>query len=409
MADTYKLAVGYEDNSDSGKGASNIAEVNGTTITFGPKSNFHTSTVNETQWTEIAELTTTKFLVVWSDKNPWTGRSRVATVSGTDITWGIETVWETPGGTPSFGANRAELVMLSSTSVIISYRNEGDGLAPFVSKVGTISGNDITWGARHQHTGSVLFVWAGSTKISSTSVLVCWHDQLATEGWASILTISGTNITYGPRKSFGASGNRRGFSVDMLDSTKFVAIWTDTGNSNHGVAAVGTISGTDITLGAGVEFLSANGLGNSTGNQSEVIALSATKCIMVYRDSSDLNHGVCRVGTVSGNDITFGVQTKFRTGAVTSVHGVSLNSTQFFTAYTDGADLNHGTAKIGTVSGTTVTFGTETEFLSANGSGDFRIGIDLLETITSAGTTLLLAPPNKVGNKFIAKTGGKQI
>jgi len=71
--------------------------------------------------------------------------------------------------------------------------------------------------------------------------------------------------------------------------------------------------------------------------------------------------------------------------------------------------LNHGTAKIGTVSGTTVTFGTETEFLSANGSGDFRIGIDLLETITSAGTTLLLAPPNKVGNKFIAKTGGKQI
>ncbi|MFQ5518154.1 MAG: hypothetical protein ACE5E8_11345, partial [Acidimicrobiia bacterium] len=148
-----------------------------------------------------------------------------------------------------------------------------------------------------------------------------------------------------------------------------------------------------------------NGLGDSTCNQSEVVALTPTKCVVVYRDAADLNHGTCRVGTVSGTDITFGVENEFSTGA-TSVHAVRLNDTQFFLCYTDSGDSNHGTAKIGTVSGTTVTFGAETEFLAADGSGDLRIGIALLDTIASSG--LLLAPANRQANLNIGNRRGIQ-
>jgi len=68
-----------------------------------------------------------------------------------------------------------------------------------------------------------------------------------------------------------------------------------------------------------------------------------------YENSS--GKGAAKVGTVSGTSVAFGSEALFRDavggGTLTSFPG-ALSSTALVVAYTDDADSNHGTAKVST-------------------------------------------------------------
>lgn len=118
----------------------------------------------------------------------------------------------------------------------------------------------------------------------------------------------------------------------------------------------------DLSFGLEYEFLSADG-----AFYPRIATLDSNKFVVAYRDNADSGHGTAKIGTVDGTDVTFGVESEFAsTGAANNMSVDVFNQSDFVVLYNDIFDSSHGTAKKGVVTGTTIVFGDETEFLSAN-------------------------------------------
>ena len=196
--------------------------------------------------------------------------------------------------------------------------------------------------------------------LSATKFVVAYRVQFASSARARVGTVSGTDITFGAEVEFFGMSSSDCISVTALLATKFVVAYRDQAGSNHGTAKVGTVNGTAITFGAETEF--------TTGTTSYISAttLSATAFVVAYRDDADSRHGTAKVGTVSGTAVTFGAEVEFLSAdGADYISAAALSATAFVVAYRDNADSAHGTARVGTVSGTAITFGVEAEFNGA--------------------------------------------
>ena len=85
------------------------------------------------------------------------------------------------------------------------------------------------------------------------------------------------------------------------------------------------------------------------------------RVVVVYRRSSD-NYGMAAVGTLTGTSISFGTPVVFEDTACDETPHVAFNSSanQIVISFTEGGGSgnNYGWCVVGTVSGTSVTFGT---------------------------------------------------
>jgi len=257
------------------------------------------------------------------------------------------------------GALYTAVEALSATKFILAYRDGADG-SKGTAKVGTVSGADVTFGAEHEFNAATTAYVALAT-LGADKFVVAYEDWGdSRHGTAKVGTVSGTDITFGAEREFLSTGTATHINLDALDSTRFVVAYKDDPDSGHGTAKVGTVSGTDITFGADAEFTSSGG-----AESNSVATLSATKFVVAYQDGADSNHGTAKVGTVSGTDITFGAEAEFlAANGAHRIAAVALGEAKFVVAYRDSSDSNHGTAKVGAVAGTAITFGAEAEFKS---------------------------------------------
>ena len=177
-----------------------------------------------------------------------------------------------------------------------------------------------------------------------------------------LLALMALSISFGSEYVFN-SGATYYNSVIVLDSTHFVVTYDDGSNNDYGTAIVGTVSGTTISFGSEYVFNSAESNYNSTA------ALDSTHFVVSYQDHGNSDYGTAIVGTVSGTTISYGSEYVFNSGSSNSMGVITLDSTHFVVAYADGANGNHGTAIVGTVSGTTISYGSEYVFNS--GSTDY--------------------------------------
>jgi hypothetical protein len=136
----------------------------------------------------------------------------------------------------------------------------------------------------------------------------------------------------------------------------------DAGNSNYGTAIVGTVSANSISFGTEVVF-------NSGTSQfmKTIYDPSSQKTVIAYRDSGTLNRGEAIVGTVSGTSISFGSVTLFDSTSGHEADNISAaydpDTQQVIVAYReDGVLGDPGRAVVGAVSGTSITFGDAVEF-----------------------------------------------
>ena len=284
----------------------------------------------------------------------WIGKAVVGTVSGTSISF----------GTPvTFFSNSATYISASFDSsnnkVVIAFRNNsGHGAAI----VGTVSGTSISFGS------ATVFESASTSYIGSTfdssnnKVVIVYTDEgNSNYGTAIVGTVSGTSISFGSPVVFESANTLISTATFDSSNNKVVIAYKDRGNSDYGTAIVGTVSGTSISFGSAVLFNSANsiptGLVYDSSNQKVVIA---------YRDIGNSNYGTAKVGTVSGTSISFGSATVFHTATnyLTTATFDSTNN-KVIVAYRDGGNSNYGTAIVGTVSGTSISFGTPVVFESA--------------------------------------------
>lgn len=186
-------------------------------------------------------------------------------------------------------------------------------------------------------------------------------DDFATGSWVTVGDASGgTEYTYNPAATGAYSGSdveRPCRVVAYLDDNLFVTVYTDIGNSNRGTAIVGSVSGSVITYGSEVVF-------DTTATEGvSVAALSPTKFVVVFVSAAAPDDVMAIIGTVSGTTISFGTATQIHTDPVTNPAGTvvqALDGSSFAAAFRRHATATSSTVYTVacTVSGTAITPGT---------------------------------------------------
>lgn len=121
----------------------------------------------------------------------------------------------------------------------------------------------------------------------------------------------------------------------------------------------------DITFGPKSDFV------DTVEFDLGVEALSSSKCVVFYDDGDDSNHGTAKIGTITGSGITFGSEAEFYSGGISrDLAAGALSSSGFVVIgrrQNEGAGWIAG-ATVGEVSGTTITFGSVNIFEASFGS-----------------------------------------
>ena len=203
-------------------------------------------------------------------------------------------------------------------------------------------------------------------------------------GKAVVGTVNDTDnsISFGTVATFESAAQLNNAIVFDSSNNKVVIAYRDEGNSNYGTAIVGTVSGTNISFGSPAVF-------NAGRSDSISIAFDSSnnKVVIAYRDNGNSNYGTAIVGTVSGTGISFGSEVVFEsatTGVTSAVF--DSNSNKVAILYNDGA----GKGVVGTVSGTGISFGTVATFESG--------AVDGLSTAFDSNSNKIVAAYRDEGN-----------
>jgi hypothetical protein len=306
------------------------------------------------------DSTNNKVVIAYIDAgNSSYGTAIVGTVSGTSISFGTAVVFE------SASSNYISATYDSTNGkIVIAYKDQGNSSFG-TAIVGTVSGTSISFGT------AVVFQSGNSNYNSATYDSTNNKVVIASANWdnsrfgtAIVGTVSGTAISFGTAVVFESA--QSDYISATYDSTngKVVIAYRDAGNSSYGTAIVGTVSGTAISFGTPVVFESA-----SSSYISATYDSTNNKVVIAYSDAGNSSYGTAIVGTVSGTSISFGTAVVFES-AQSAYISATYDSTngKVVIAYRDAGNSSYGTAIVGTVSGTSISFGTAVVFESASSS-----------------------------------------
>ena len=332
-----KVVIAYRDGGNSNYGTAIVGTVSGTSISFGTPVVFNSATT--TYISATFDSSNNKVVIAYTDYgNSQYGTAIVGTVSGTSISFGSEATFES-----------ATTYYISATfdstnnKVVIAHRDGGNSNYG-TAIVGTVSGTSISFGS------AVVFESARTDRISTTfdstngKVVIAYADYgNSNYGTAIVGTVSGTGINFGSATVF-ESANTNSYMSAIFDSSsnKVVIAYQDGGNSSHGTAIVGTVSGTSISFGTPVVYESAE-----AGFTAATYDSTKEKVVIAYRDYGNSNYGTAIVGTVSGTSISFGSAVVFESGGTyyTSATYDSANG-KVVISYQDEGNSNYGTAVV---------------------------------------------------------------
>ena len=320
-----------------------------------------------------------KFIIAYAGGTGDYGRIVVGTISGNSISFGSDYVFssvENNGSWVAFDPNTAG-------KFVVVY---GAGASQANSKVGTVSGTSISYGS------AVTFNSAKSRELciafdpNNANKFVVTYSDLDAAGRSKVGTVSGTSISYGSEATF-ESGNSifNSIAFDPNTANKFVVSYKDAGNSNKGTSVVGVISSTSISYGTPVIFNNAV----SQYVDSSFDPNTANKFVVAYYDGGNGSYGTCNIGTVNGTTMSFASKFVFNS-AVTDRLSVDYdpnNNGKLAIAFRDApnAGVYPLSAIVGTVSGTSITYGSKSTlestestypslFFNPNTSGQFVTG-----------------------------------
>ena len=295
--DNNKVVIAYDDDDTGDYGQAVVGTVSGNTITFGTPVTFASAAT----WDVVVTYDTNseKVVIAYRDAgNSYYGTAIVGTVSGDSISFGSEVVYE------SGNAAKQSIAFDSNLNkIVVAYVDYGNSQY-VTAAVGTVSGTSISFG-----TPVVVYAEAsgdstGTTFDSNSNKIVINYKTGTGSGESRVGTVSGTSISFGTAAAFEGGAISDIAATFDSDSNKVVVAYQDTDNSSYGTAAVGTVSGTDISFGTPVVFSS-----EITNEVITVFDSNANKIFIGYSDKSAggaVGHGTGIVGTVSGTSISFG-------------------------------------------------------------------------------------------------------
>jgi hypothetical protein len=251
----------------------------------------------------------------------------------------------------------------ANNKIIVAYKDNGNSNYG-TAIVGTVSGASISFGTpvvfESAHTA-----YPSPTYDASTGKIVIAYQDLPNSqlGKAIVGTVSGTSISFGSPSTFSSGATLFVSSAYDSVNNKVVIAYQDYGVSGYGRAVVATVSGTSVSFGSSVTFESA-----ATEWTSCVYSSTDEKIVISYKDSGNSSRGTSIVGTVSGTSISFGTAVVFNTGNCSQISSAydSVNNKVVIAFYLFGQG---GRAVVGTVSGTSISFGS---VATINGTAGFE-------------------------------------
>jgi len=234
-------------------------------------------------------------------------------------------------------------IQVSGTTVIDDSRNLTNITSVDATTVASISAAGVGGGGTHD------FVASGA--ISNGDVVILNSDGTVTvAGNVTIPQSIGSRVAYEPAYT------ERVASVHDPISNRIVITYADGGNSYYGTAVVGTVSGNSISFGTPVVFESASISSNETGLVYDAFT---EKVIAVWAANSGSNRTKSSVLTVSGTSVSFGATNTVTNDGQSPVITSDPTTDKILVAYRDLDDVTYqqGFVVVGTVSGTTITYG----------------------------------------------------
>jgi len=423
-----KIVIAYQDQGDSFKGKAIVGTVSGTDISFGSSVEFQTG---ETKWINaVYDTSTSKVVIVYQDSSN-NGKAIVGTVSGTSISFGsaVSTGHGATQGTAVYHAAASRIVAagkvnnstanavvgaVSGTSisfgsavaygtssaqknnnklaydsasekVVVFYRDEGSSNYGRAS-VGTVdaSDNSISFASGVTVTTDTVDQVGVQGFSSGGQIIFVYSDTSNTKGDLKVGTISGTTLSVGSELNVRDGGNV-GYWGLCEDTTNDRIVIAYDGASSNGISNVynPAFSVSNITsenyIGMSPGFVSQSTISQSAGTPvtfnsgsprvtNIAYDTNSNRIVIVYRDDGNSGHGTAIVGTVSGTSISFGTEVVFN-AAETKFPAISYdtNAQKVLITYQDEGNSNYGTAIVGTVdsSDNSISFGSETVFKSA--------------------------------------------
>jgi hypothetical protein len=336
-----------------------------------------------------------KIVISYGDfGNSTYGTSVVGTISSGIISFGTPVVFNS-----QYTKYTSSVFDSNLNKVVISYQDQAQDI--LASIVGTVSGTSISFGTEAVATSAFPSGYISSTFDSNLNKVVIAYDN-TNDGYgkAIVATVSGTSISYGSPATFRSS--EVGYIACTFDSTsnKVVIAYRTAFNGGRGTAIVGTVSGTSISFGTEVTFNP-----NTTTIKNTGIAFDSVnnRVVIAYRDYGNSSYGTAIVGTVSGTSISFGTSVVFNS-ATTEFNSVVFDSNANKTVFLYSDDSTYGKFIVGTVSNTSISFGTSTTFQA----GRVRwpaLAFDSTENKVVGSYNFYTDASNTVGNAVVFTAG----
>jgi len=238
-------------------------------------------------------------------------------------------------------------------------------------RVGTVSGTSISYGTTVATSIQARFMKAAYDPNAQRAVCVFRNDSDTSDGYAIAVSVSGTTPTFGSAAEF---NNDNTEAIDIAfdnNANKLVIVYRNQATAVQ--AKVASISGTSLSFG------SAAGPSGATANSTTVFCAfdSNSDKVVAHWGDSVTNYPMAAVGTVSGTSISWGseVEIEAEAGTATAGHNVGFDASANKTMHIYGVG-NILRCKIGTVSGTSISFGALTILTAAGNSNANAIVFD---------------------------------
>ena len=368
-----KFVVSFVDFADSSDGKARVATISGTSVSFGTVATFYTGAANtsEDSLTTAYDASFNKTLIAFRDS---TGANNYSHYVYATIASGATTL--TFSASAPFDDNDYTSLSMDAVydpdaeKVVLAWRaGSTKGMARTLfqdpggkvkavgpgSAISQVIGSETVF-----ESASTLYV-ASAYDANAQKVVIAYHDNPDSQkGKAVVGTVSSNAISFGSPVVWASSGTASNYIAMTYDANaqKVVIVYADANNSNYGTAVVGTVSGTSISYGTPAVFESA-----SVQDTSIVYDSNAQKVVIAYRDNGNSYYGTAIVGTVSSTSISFGSAAVFESDTVVYVSAAyDTNAQKTVITFQDTNDSAQGKAIVATVSGTSVSFGSVVVF-----------------------------------------------
>lgn len=242
-----------------------------------------------------------KFLVTYRDQdNSSHGYCKVLSVSGTTVSYGSQS--------SAFNSSSTNIIDSvydpESGNHVIFYQNGssqyGYGVVASISGTSVTFGTPVAFNSANTH-------YRGTCYYDSTNKKVVWVGGAFESGAYAlksiVATVSGTSITFGTISDSGVSSSD--YYSSAYDTNSSIGVYAYSNSSSDGYIGTLSISGTSITWNTPVNF---NGSDNVQQKFDSMGYDSVNKKIVHFFKDAGTSSLQAIVGTVSGTSISFGTK-----------------------------------------------------------------------------------------------------